>query len=203
MNNKFPLEETHAMTNDTISMFTHRGIDYMESDVVGIIRVAGSTGQAWGICECCWKVGPMAMACGQTEECSKGRQQFRPVAFGYSVFTNPTSGYYNQHVSDNSAFMYEVSTWFIAMWKCMEDFDKIEVSSLMAKTLFIPEGDERLLQYNTNGPPAIIDLRHHVKSLKQSYEANDAQVRHTDILDRIIEPRSSHESQIDPMTLME
>ena len=197
MSSKLPLEETRAMTIDTISMFTSRGIDYMESDVVGIIRVAGSTGQAWGICECCWKVGPMGMACGQTDECSNGRQQFRPVAFANSVFTKSTSGYYNQSGSDNSAFMYEVSTWFIAMWKCMEDFDKIEVSSLMAKTLFIPEGDERLLQYNRNAPPAIIDLRHHVKLLRDSNEANDAQALRTDILEYIIDPRSTHESQFD------
>ena len=114
---KFPLEESSAMTIDMQSMFTNRGIDYTEPDVVGLIRVAGSTGQAWGICENCWKVGPMGMACGQTEECSNGRRQFRPVAFANSVFAKTSSGYYSESVSDKSrsAYMYEVSTWFIAM----------------------------------------------------------------------------------------
>ena len=51
MSKKFPLEESSAMTIDTQSMFTHRGFSCTDPDVMGIIRVAGSTGQAWGICE--------------------------------------------------------------------------------------------------------------------------------------------------------
>ena len=140
----YALEHSTAITNDTAIMFMSRGFKQQEPDVVGIIQVAGAMGQAWGLCEDCWKVGPMSMACGE-KECESARQQFRPVAFSNNIFAKePSTWGYSHSNSDKhrSAYMYEISTWFIAMWNREEKLADIEVSSLKAKIQIMETNDE-------------------------------------------------------------
>ena len=71
----YALEQLSAISLDTSAMFNNRGITGQEANVVGIIREAGAIGQAWGLCENCWKISPMALACGE-DDCWPAKQQF-------------------------------------------------------------------------------------------------------------------------------
>ena len=209
MSDNYALEEASAITIDMAMMFTTRGFNHQDPDVVGIIQVAGSMGQAWGIYENCWRVGPMSLACGQTTECSDGRHQFRPVTFSNNKFAKkPNSWGYSQSISDKnrSAYMYEISTWFIAMWTCEENIADIRVDSLKAKIQFMRKLDDHTLYYYRYAPPGVIDLRHHIEEFETHGQPNAAQAYRTNLLKYVIDPRRTHDRQFEPemkKTLME
>ena len=86
--------------------------------------------------------------------------------------------------------MYEISTWFIAMWNRKETLDKIEIDSLKAKIQFMELKDEHVMYYDRQGLPGVIDLRHHITKMESVGDPNEAQVYHTTILKAIIDPRT-------------
>ena len=73
MNGTYAMEDSQAITNNMMVMFKH--LDESKMEMAGIVKVAGTIGQAWGICKECWKVGPMTMACRE-DNCISTRNQF-------------------------------------------------------------------------------------------------------------------------------
>ena len=196
----YALEQAAAITPDTSSMFDNRGIVGQEVIVMGILREAGAIGQAWGLCAHCWKIGPMAQACGG-EECWPRSHQFRPVAFGNKVrpqtatwgsLTGGSSWGLTPHSrvasgTQQNAYMYEFYTWFIAMWKHGKKLDEIEARSLMAEIKFYKTFDSNAMGYDTRGPPGIIDLRDHIS--REIYD-DQPQDDFTSILKKMIDTSS-------------